>query len=66
MSGRPEFSYVEQPLLDQLASMGWKLVTGKFIHSELRNGVVGCYLFKRSQKRRLPMNNPWQAPSTTD
>ena len=24
------------------------------------NGAVGCYLFKRSQKRRLPMNNPWQ------
>ena len=41
---------------------GWKLVTGKFIHSELRNGAVGCYLFKRSQKRRLSMNNPWQDP----
>jgi hypothetical protein len=53
-------------ILNAVTVEGWKLVTGKFIHSELRNGVVGCYLFKRSQKRRLPMNNPWQAPGTTD
>jgi hypothetical protein len=53
-------------ILNAVTVEGWKLVTGKFIHSEMRNGVVGCYLFKRSQKRRLAMNNPWQAPSTTD
>ena len=53
-------------ILNAVTVEGWKLVTGKFIHSEMRSGVVGCYLFKRSQKRRLPMNNPWQAPSTTD
>jgi hypothetical protein len=53
-------------ILNAVTVEGWKLVTGKFIHSELRNGVVGCYLFKRSQKRRLPMNNPWQAPSARD
>jgi hypothetical protein len=53
-------------ILNAVTVEGWKLVTGKFIHSEMRNGVVGCYLFKRSQKRRLPMNNPWQASSTTD
>jgi hypothetical protein len=53
-------------ILNAVTVEGWKLVTGKFIHSEIRNGVVGCYLFKRSQKRRLAMNNPWQAPSTTD
>jgi len=53
-------------ILNAVTVEGWKLVTGKFIHSELRNGVVGCYLFKRSQKRRLAMNNPWQAPRTTD
>jgi hypothetical protein len=53
-------------ILNAVTVEGWKLITGKFIHSEIRNGVVGCYLFKRSQKRRLPMNNPWQAPSTTD
>lgn len=28
MSGGPELTEVEQPFLDQLASMGWKLVTG--------------------------------------
>jgi hypothetical protein len=53
-------------ILNAVTVEGWKLVSGKFIHSDMRNGVVGCYLFKRSQKRRLPMNNPWQAPSTTD
>jgi hypothetical protein len=49
-------------ILNAVTVEGWKLVTGKFIHSEIRNGAVGCYLFKRSQKRRLAMNNPWQAP----
>jgi hypothetical protein len=53
-------------VLNSVTVEGWKLVTGKFIHSEIRAGAVGCYLFKRSQKRRLSMNNPWQAPSTTD
>jgi hypothetical protein len=47
-------------VLNSVTVEGWKLVTGKFIHSEMRNGAVGCYLFKRSQKRRLRMNNPWQ------
>ncbi|HWI97236.1 MAG TPA: hypothetical protein VNS60_14340 [Solirubrobacterales bacterium] len=53
-------------ILNAVTVEGWKLVTGKFIHSEMRHGVVGCYLFKRSQKRHLAMNNPWQAPSITD
>jgi len=48
-------------VLNAVTVEGWKLVSGKFIHSEMRNGVIGCYLFKRSQKRRLQMNNPWQA-----
>jgi hypothetical protein len=51
-------------ILNSVTVEGWKLVTGKFIHSEMRNGVIGCYLFKRSQKRRLAMNNPWQASDT--
>lgn len=51
-------------ILNSVTVEGWKLVTGKFIHSEIRGGAVGCYLFKRSQKRRLAMNNPWQAPGT--
>jgi len=50
-------------ILNSVTVEGWKLVTGKFIHSEMRNGAVGCYLFKRSQKRRLSMNNPWQDPN---
>jgi hypothetical protein len=49
-------------ILNSVTVEGWKLVTGKFIHSEMRNGAVGVYLFKRSQKRRLAMNNPWQDP----
>lgn len=48
-------------ILNSVTVEGWKLVTGKFLHSEVRNGAVGVYLFKRSQKRRLAMNNPWQA-----
>jgi hypothetical protein len=47
-------------VLNSVTVEGWKLITGKFIHSEVRGGAIGCYLFKRSQKRRLPMNNPWQ------
>ncbi len=49
-------------ILNSVTAEGWKLVTGKFIHSEMRNGAVGVYLFKRSQKRRLSMNDPWRAP----
>lgn len=47
-------------VLNSVGAEGWKLVSGKFIHSEMR-GVVGCYLFKRSQKRHLRTGNPWQA-----
>jgi hypothetical protein len=46
-------------ILNSVSVEGWKLVSGKFIHSEMRDGAVGCYLFKRSQKRRLTMNKPW-------
>ena len=48
-------------VLNSVTVEGWKLVSGKFIHSETSNGVIGCYLFKRSQKRRLRMNNPWES-----
>jgi hypothetical protein len=50
-------------ILNSVTAEGWKLVTGKFFSSEMHGGAVGCYLFKRSQKRRQPMNNPWQAAS---
>jgi hypothetical protein len=52
-------------ILNSVSVEGWKLVTGKFIYSEMRNGVIGCYLFKRSQKRHLAMNKPWLDPSIT-
>jgi len=48
-------------ILNSVTAEGWKLVTGKFFSSEMHGGVLGCYLFKRSQKRRQPMNNPWHA-----
>jgi hypothetical protein len=62
--GAPAFVTTDPvDILNSVTVEGWKLVTGKFIHSEMRNGAVGCYLFKRSQKRRLSMNNPWQDPN---
>lgn len=30
MSGGPELTQVEEPFLNQLAGMGWKIVTGNF------------------------------------
>jgi hypothetical protein len=47
-------------ILNSVVVEGWKLVDGKFFFVDPR-GLVGCYLFKRSKKRRLPMNDPWQA-----
>ncbi len=32
MSGGPEFTEVEEPFLEQLASMGWKVITGSVDH----------------------------------
>lgn len=46
-------------VLNSVVVEGWKLVDGKFFYVEGR-GLVGCYLFKRSKKRRLQMNDPWQ------
>lgn len=46
-------------ILNSVAVEGWKLVDGKFFYVESR-GLVGCYLFKRSKKRRQQMNDPWQ------
>jgi hypothetical protein len=63
MAGAPAMVTTDPvDILNSVTVEGWKLVTGKFIHSEVRNGAVGIYLFKRSQKRRLAMNNPWQDP----
>lgn len=46
-------------ILNSVIVEGWNLVTGKFVHVEVRNSAVGFYLFKRSPKRRQPMNDPW-------
>lgn len=46
-------------ILNSVVVEGWKLVDGKFFYVEPR-GLVGCYLFKRSKKRRQQMNDPWQ------
>jgi hypothetical protein len=47
-------------ILNSVVDEGWKLVDGKFFYVEPR-GLVGCYLFKRSKKRRQQMNDPWRA-----
>jgi hypothetical protein len=61
--GSPALETVDPvDILNSVTAEGWKLVTGKFIHSEMRNGAIGIYLFKRSQKYRLSMNDPWHAP----
>jgi hypothetical protein len=66
MAGAPALVTTDPvDILNSVTVEGWKLVTGKFFHSEMRNGAIGCYLFKRSQKRRLAMNNPWQDPRIT-
>jgi hypothetical protein len=46
-------------VLNSVVVEGWKLVDGKFFYVEPR-GLVGCYLFKRSKKRRQQMNDPWR------
>lgn len=46
-------------VLNSVVVEGWKLVDGKFFYVEPR-GLVGCYLFKRSKKRREQMNDPWR------
>ncbi|HXR30366.1 MAG TPA: hypothetical protein VN752_04440 [Solirubrobacterales bacterium] len=48
-------------ILNSVTVEGWKLITGKFIQTQTRHGTIGCYLFKRSKKRRQEMNDPWRA-----
>jgi hypothetical protein len=47
-------------VLNSVVAEGWKLVDSEFHYVEMRGGMVGCYVFKRSPKRRRPMNDPWQ------
>lgn len=48
-------------VLNSVVAEGWKLANSEFHYIEMRGGMVGCYIFKRSPKRRQPMNEPWQA-----
>lgn len=48
-------------VLNSVVAEGWKLTNSEFHYIEMRGGMVGCYIFKRSPKRRRPMNDPWQA-----
>ncbi len=47
-------------VLNSVVVEGWKLVDSEFHYVEMRGGMVGCYIFKRSPKRRRPMNEPWR------
>jgi Protein of unknown function (DUF2510) len=47
-------------ILNAVVAEGWKLETGTFFFVEARNRAIGCYLFKRSKKRRQTTTDPWQ------
>jgi type I restriction enzyme R subunit len=65
MSGGPEFLEVEQPFLDQLAGMGWKIITGSLDHPSVtgRESFRDVFILddlKRALKRiNLRDGNPW-------
>jgi hypothetical protein len=48
-------------ILNSVVAEGWKLETGTFFFVEARGSAIGCYLFKRSKKRRLPTTDPWDS-----
>ena len=59
MSAGPEFTYVEQPFLDQLVRMGWKHTTGS-LHcantlKPLPRGRSGFYPCLVGQAHGLPI-----------
>ncbi len=65
MSGGPEFTDVESPFLDQLASMGWKLVTGSVNHASVtgrdnfREVLIKDDLAKALRRINLRDGRPW-------
>ncbi len=65
MSGGPELDYVENPFLDQLASMGWKLITGSVDHPSVtgrdnfREVLIKDDLAKALQRINLRDGSPW-------
>ena len=64
MSG-PEFEYVENPFLDQLASMGWKVITGSVDHPSVtgrenfREVLIRDDLAKALRRINLRAGKPW-------
>lgn len=65
MSGGPEFDYVENPFLDQLVSMGWKVVTGSVDHPSVtgrgnfREVLIKDDLTKALKRINLRDGKPW-------
>jgi len=59
LGAQPRVTQDPVDILNSVVVEGWKLVDGKFFYAESR-GVFGCYLFKRSKKRRRQMSDPWQ------
>lgn len=48
-------------ILNSVIVEGWKLEAGSFYFVESRSTAIGCYLFKRSKKRRRPTRDPWDS-----
>ena len=65
MTGGPEFEIVEQPFLDQLASLGWKLVIGSLDHPSVtgrdsfRDVLLHDDLDKALRRINLRDGKPW-------
>jgi type I restriction enzyme R subunit len=65
VSGGPEFTEVEGPFLDQLASMGWKVVTGSVDHPSVtgrdnfREVLIKDDLVKAIRRTNLRDGKPW-------
>ena len=65
MSGGPEFIEVEQPFLDQLASMGWKIIMGSTDHPSVtgresfREVLIKDDLRKALARINLRDGQPW-------
>lgn len=65
MSGGPEFTYVEQPFLNQLALLGWKIVTGSVDDPTVSGRESFREVLLRDDLRRallrinLRGGNPW-------
>lgn len=65
MSGGPEFTEVESPFLDQLSSMGWRVVTGSVDHpsvtarNDFREVLIKGDLSKAIRRLNLRDGKQW-------